>query len=59
MATEIVIHVNCNHAVNFDASDKETLEKQVLDWIAQKYPKADADVVLDDLMDLKYVEIWI
>ena len=57
MATEIVIHVNCNHAVNFDASDKETLEKQVLAWIAQIYPKA--DVVLDDLMDLKYVEIWI
>ncbi len=58
MATEIVIHVNCNHAVNFDASDKETLEKQVLAWIAQKYPEG-ADVVLDDLMDLKYVEIWI
>ena len=58
MATEIVVHVNCNHAVNFDASDKETLEKQVLDWIAQKYPEG-ADVVLDDLMDLKYVEIWI
>lgn len=58
MATEIVIHVNCNHVVNFDASDKETLEKQVLAWIAQKYPEG-ADVVLDDLMDLKYVEVWI